>query len=230
MPQGLSCFVACGILPDRGLNPCLLHWQVDSLPLSYRESPFNFEWSQCCCCSTAKSCLTLCNPMDCCTPGFPIPHYLPDFAQLRSIESVMLSNHFIPHCPPLLLRLISLSIRIFSNESAVCIKWPKYWNFSFSISSSDEYLGLISYKIDWFDLLAVQGTLKSLIQHHTSKASILQCSVFLMVQLLHPYMITRKPITVTRWTLVRKVISLLFNVLHRFVTAFLPRSKRLLIL
>ena len=141
----------------------------------------------------------------------------------------MLSNHFIPRCP-LLLCSISPSIRIFSNELAVCIKWPKYWNFSFSISPSDEYSGFISYKIDWFDLLAVQATLKSLIQHHSSRASILQCSVFFMVQLSHLYMTTRKPITVTRWTFVHKVISLLFNVLHRFVTAFLPRSKCLLIL
>ena len=128
-----------------------------------------------------------------------------------SIELVMPSNHLILYCPLLLLPSIFPSIRVFSNESALCIRWPKYWNFSFSISPSNEYSGLISFKIDWFDLLAVQRTLKSLLQHHNSKASILQCSAYFIVQLSHPYMTIGKTITLTRWILVSKVMSLLFN-------------------
>ena len=146
-----------------------------------------------------------------------------------SIESVMSSNHLVLCYPLLLLPSIFPSIRVFSNELALCIRWPKYWSFSFSISPSNEYSGLISFRMDWFDLLAVQGTLTSLLQHHTSKASILRHSAFFMVQLSHPYMITGKTISLTRWTFVRKVISLLFNMLSRFVIAFLPRSKCLLI-
>ena len=149
--------------------------------------------------------------------------------KLMSTESVLPSNHLIL-CQPLLLLLSILpSIRVFSNESALCIRWPKFWNFNFSISPSNEYSGLISFMTDWFDLLAVQGTLKSLLQHHSSKASILQCSVFFMVQLSHPYMTTGNSIALTIWTFVSKVMSLLFNMLSRFVIAFLPRSKRLLI-
>ena len=121
------------------------------------------------------------------------------------------------------------SIRVFSNESVFCISWTKYWNFSFSISPSNEYSGLISFRTDWFDLLAVLGTLKSLLQHHSSKASILQCSAFFMGQLSHPYMTTGKTIALTTWTFVSKVIFLPFNTLSRFVITFLPRSKRLLI-
>ena len=139
-----------------------------------------------------------------------------------SIESVMPSNHLIL-CHPL------LSIRVFSNESALHIRWPKYWSFSFSIIPSKEIPGLISFRMDWLDLLAVQGTLKSLLQHHTSKASILQLSAFFTVQLSLPYMTTRKTIALTRRTLVSKVMSLLFNMLSRLVITFLPRSKRLLI-
>ena len=146
-----------------------------------------------------------------------------------SIESVMPSSHLILCHPLLLLPSIFPSIRVFSNESALCIRWPKYWSFSFSISPSNEYLGLISFRIDWFDLLAVQGTLKSLLQHYSSKKSILQCSVFFMVQLSQPYMTTGKPIALTRWTFVGKVMSLLFNMLSGLVITFLPRSKRLLI-
>ena len=140
--------------------------------------------------------------------------------------------------PLLLLPSILPSIRVFSNESVLCIRWPKYWSFSFSISPSTEYLGLISFTIDWFDHLAIQGTLKSLLQHHSSKASILQCSAFFIVQLSHPYMTTGKTIALTRWTFGGKVISLLFNMLSRLVVAFLPsfysiaflpRSKCLLI-
>ena len=149
--------------------------------------------------------------------------------KLKSIKSVMPSNPLIL-CHPLLLQLsIFPSIRVFSNESILCIRWPKYWSFSFSISPSNEYLGLIPFRIDWFDLLAVQGTLKSLLQHHSLKASILQCSAFFMVQLSHPYMTTEKTITSTRRTFVGRVMSLLFNMLSRLVMAFLPKSKRLLI-
>ena len=127
-----------------------------------------------------------------------------------SIESVISSNHFILCCPLLLLPSIFPSIRVFSNESALCIRWPKYWSFSFNVSPSNEQPGLISFRMDWLDLLAVQGTLKSLLQHHSSKASILQHSAFLIVQLSHPYMTTGKPITLTRWTFVDEVTSLLF--------------------
>ena len=140
----------------------------------------------------------------------------------------MPSSRIILCCPLLLLPPIPPSIRVFSNESTLCMRWPKYWSFSFSISPSNEYLGLISFRMDWFDLLAVQGTLKSLLQHHSSKASILQHSAFLIVQLSHPY-ITGKTIALTRRTFVGKVMSLLFKVLSRFFIAFLPRSKRLLI-
>ena len=128
-----------------------------------------------------------------------------------SVESVMPSKHLILRCPLLLLTSIFPSIRVFSNESALRIKWPKYWSFSLSISSSNEYSGLISYRIDWLDLLAVQGTLKSLLQHHSSKVSILRCSAFLIVQLSHPYVTTGKTIALTRWTFVRKVMPLLLN-------------------
>ena len=141
----------------------------------------------------------------------------------------MSTNHLILCRPLLLLPLILPSIRVFSNESVLCIKWPKYWSFNFSISPSNEYLGLISIRMDWFDLLAVQGTLKSLLQHHSSKALTLQCSALFIIQFSHPYMTTGKAIALTRWTFVSKVMSLLFNMLSRLVIAFLPRSKCLLI-
>ena len=141
----------------------------------------------------------------------------------KSIESVMPSNHLILCRSLLLLPSIFPSIRVFSNESAFHIMWPKYWSFSYSISHSNEYSGLISFRIDWLDLLVVQGTLKSLLQHHSSKASILQRSAFFIVQLSHPYMTTGKTIALTRWTFVGKVISLLFNMLSRLVITFLPR-------
>ena len=140
----------------------------------------------------------------------------------------MPSNHLI-FCCPLLWPSIFPSIRVFSNESVLLIRWPKYWSFSFSISPSNEYSGLISFRMDWLNLLAVQGTLKSLLQHHSSKASILRRSAFFTVQLSHPYMITGKGIALTRWTFVGKVMSLLFNMLSRLVITFLPRSKCLLI-
>ena len=146
--------------------------------------------------------------------------------KLMSIQSVMPSNHLIL-CHLLLLPSIFPSIRVFSNELVLCIRWPKYW--SFSISPSNEYSGLISFKIDWFDLLALQGTLKNLLQHHSSKASILRCSAFFMVQLSHPYMTMGKTIALTRQTYVGKGMSLLFNILSRFVIVFLPRNKCLLI-
>ena len=146
-----------------------------------------------------------------------------------SIESVMPSSHLILCRSLLLLPPILPSIRVFSNESTLCMKWPKYWSFSFSIIPSKEIPGLISFRMDWLDVLAVQGTLKSLLQHHSSKASILRQSAFFTVQLLHPYMTTGKTIALTRWTFVGKVMSLLLNMLSRLVIAFLPRSKRLLI-
>ena len=142
-----------------------------------------------------------------------------------SIESVMPSNHLILYHPLLLLPSIFPSIRVFSKESALCIRWPKYWSFSFNISASSEYSGLISFRMDWFYLLAVQGTLKSLLQHHSSKASILLCSAFFIVQLSHPYMTTGKTIALTILTFAGKVMPLLFNMLFRLVIAFLPRSK-----
>ena len=146
-----------------------------------------------------------------------------------SIESAMPSNHLILCCPLLRLPSIFPSIRVFSSESALHIRWPKDWSFSFSISPSNEYSGLISFRMDWLDLLAIQGTLKSLLQHHSSKASILRRSAFFTVQLLHPYMTTGKTIALTRWTFVGKVMPLLLNMLSRLVITFLPRSKRLLI-
>ena len=162
--------------------------------------------------------------MDCSTQGFPIHYQLPEFTQTHV--------HWVgdaiqpSHPPPV---LIFPSIRVFSNESALHIRWPKYWSFSLNISPSNEYSGLISFRMDWLDPLAVQGTLKSILQHHSSKASILRRSAFFTVQLSHPYMTTRETIAVTRQTFVGKVMSLLFNMLSRLVIAFLPRSKHLLI-
>ena len=146
-----------------------------------------------------------------------------------SIESVMPSNHLVLCRPLFLLPSIFPNIRVFSNESALHIRWRKYWSFSFNISPSNERSGLIYFRMDWLDLLAVQGTLKSLLQHHSSKASILPCSAFFIVQLSHPYMTTGRTIELTRWIFVGKVMSLLFNMLSRLVISFLPRSKRLLI-
>ena len=166
--------------------------------------------------------------MDYSTPGFPVLHHLPECAQthVHWVDVAIQPSH--PCHPLLLLPLIFPSIRVFSIDLALHIRWPKYWSFSFSISPSSEYSGLISYKINWFDL-AVQGTLKSLLQHHNSKASIIWHSAFLMVQLSHLYMTTRKNIALTIWTFVGKVMSLLFNMLSRFVIAFLPKSEHLFI-
>ena len=162
-------------------------------------------------------------------PGFPVLHCLAEFAQVHVHWIGVLSNHLILCHPLLLLPSIFPNIRVFSSESILLIMWPKYWSFHFTISPSNEYLGLISFRINWFDILAVRGTLKSLLQHHSSKASTLQHSAFFIVQLSHPYVATGKTIALTRWTFVGKVMSLLFNMLSRYVIAFLPRSKRLLI-
>ena len=176
----------------------------------------------------AKWCPNLCDPMDCSTPGLPVHHQLHSLLKLMSIESVMPSNHLILCCPLLLPPSIFPTIKVFSNELVLCIRWPKYWNFSFSISPSNEYSELISFRMDWLDLLAVQGTLKSLLQNHSSKASVLRCSAFFIVQLSHPYLTTGKTIALTRRIFVGKVMSLLFNMLSRLVITYLPRSKSLL--
>ena len=167
--------------------------------------------------------------MDYSTPGFPILHHLWSLLKLMSIELVMPSNNLILCRPLLLLPSIFSSIRVFSNESVLCIRWPKYWTFSFSISPTNEFSGLISFRINWLDLLAVQETFKSLLKYRSSKASILWHSAFFIVQLSHPYMTTGKTIALTRWTFVGKVMSLLFNMLSSLVIAFLPRTKHLLI-
>ena len=178
--------------------------------------------------SIAESCPTLCDPMNRSTPGLPV-HQLPELTQTHVRRVGNAIQHLILRCPLLLLPSIFLSIRVFSNESTLRMRWPKYWSFSFSISPSNDHPGLISFRMDWLDLLAVQGTLKSLLQHHSSKASILQRSAFFTVQLSHPYMTTGKTIALTRRTFVGKVMSLRFNTLSRLVITFLPRSKCLLI-
>ena len=167
--------------------------------------------------------------MNCSMPGLPVHHQLPESTQTYVIESVMPSNHLILCRLLLLLPSIFTSIRVFSNESALRIRWPKYWSFSFNISPSSEHPELISFRMDWLNLLAVQGTLKSLLQHHSSKVSVLRHSAFFTVQLSPPYMTTGKTVALTRQTLVDKVMSLLLNILSRLVITFLPRSKRLLI-
>ena len=159
------------------------------------------------------------------TPGLPVHYNSRSLLKLMRIESVMPSSHLILCRPLLLLHPIPPSNRVFSNESTLRMRWPKYWSFSFSISPSSEHLGLISFRMDWLDLLAVHGTLRSLLQHHSSKTSIFQHSAFFTVQRSHPYMTTGKAIALTRWTFVGKVMSLLFNMLSRLVITFLPRSK-----
>ena len=176
----------------------------------------------------SQLCLTLCDPMNCSTPGLPVHHQLPEFIQThvhRVSDAIQPSHPLSSPSPP---ASVFPSIKVSSNKLTLCIRWPKYWSFSFSISHSREYSGLISFRIDWLNLLAVQGTLKSLLQHHSSKASILLCSAFFIVQLSHPYMTTGKTIALTRQTFVGKVMSLLLNVLFRLVKTFLPRNKRLL--
>ena len=178
------------------------------------------------CCSVAKLCLTLWPAAHQTSLSFTISQSV---LKLRSVELVIPSNHLILCCPLLFLASIIPSIRVFSNESALCIRWPQYWSFCFSISLFSEYSGLISFRIDWFDLLVVQGALKNLFQHHSSKESIFWCLASFMYQISHLYMTIGKIIPLTRWTFVSKVMSLLFNILYRFVIAFLPRSKHLLI-
>ena len=167
--------------------------------------------------------------MDCSTPGLPVHYQLPELTQTHVQQVSDAMQHLILCLSLLLLPSILPSIKVFSNESILCIRWPKYWSFSLSISPSNEYSRLIAFRMDWLDLLAVQRTLKSLLQHHSSTASILQRSAFFIVQLSHPYMTTGKTIALTRWTYVGKVTSLLFNMLSRLIRVFLPRSKRLLI-
>ena len=177
----------------------------------------------------SHSVVSLCNPKDCSMPIFPILHHLQSLLKLVSIELVMSTNHLLLCHPLLLLPSIFPSTRVFSNELALRIRLPNYWSFSFSISPSNEYSGLISFRIDWFDLLTVHGTLKSPLSHYSSKASILQHSAFFMVQLSHPYMTTGKTTGLTIQTFVSKVMSLLLNMPSRFAIAFLPSSKLLLI-
>ena len=163
--------------------------------------------------------------MDYSTPDFPVHHQLQNMLKLMSIKLMMPSNHLILCCPLLLLPSIFPSFTVFSNELVLHIRWSKHWRFSFSLSPSNEYSGLISFRMDFLDLLAVQGTLKSLLQHHSSKALVLWHSAFFIVQLSHPYTTTGKTILLTRWTFVGNVMYLLFNMLSRLVIAFLPRSK-----
>ena len=177
--------------------------------------------------SVAQSCPTLCEPMDCSMPGLPVYHQLPELTQTHVHWVSDAIQPSILCCSLLLPPSIFPSIRVFSNESALRIRWPKNWSFSFNISPSNEYSGPISFRMDWLDLLAVQGTSMSLLQHHSSKASILQCSAFFIVQLSHSYMTTGKTIALTRQTFVGKVMSLLFNMLSRLAIAFRPRSKLL---
>ena len=179
--------------------------------------------------SVTQSCPTLCDPMNRSTPGLPVHHQLPEFMQthVHWVSDAIQPSH--PLSSLLLLPSIPPSIRVFSNETTLHMRWPKYWSFSFSIIPSKEIPGLISFRMDWLDLLAVQGTLKSLLQHHSSKASILQLSAFFTVQLSHPYMTTGKTIALTRQTFVGKVMSLFLIMLSRLVITFLPRSKHLLI-
>ena len=188
--------------------------------------PWFQNWTETC--SVAQSCLTLCNPMDCSTPGFPVLYHLLELAQtlFHWVGDAIHPSHPLS-APHLLLPSIFPRDRVFSNELALHFRWSNYW--SFSISPSNEYSGLISFRTDWFDLLAVQGTLKSLVQHHILRASILWCLAFFTDQLSHPYMTTGKTIALTIWIFINKVMSLLFNMLSRFVIAFLPRRKHLLI-
>ena len=177
--------------------------------------------------AVTQSCLTLCDLMDCSLPGFPVHHQLLELTQTHVhwvSGSIQTSHHLSSPSPP---TFNLLQHQVFSNESALGIRRSKYWSFSFNISPSNEYSGLISFRMDWLDLLSIQGTLKSLLQHHSSKASILRHSAFFIVQLSHPYMTTGKTIALTRQTFVGKVMCLLFNMLSRLVITFLPRSKSL---
>ena len=172
--------------------------------------------------SVAQSCPTLCDPIDCSMPGLPVHHQLLEFTQTHVSDAIQPSHPLFSPSPP----TFNLSqYQVFSNESVLRIKWPKYWSFIFSISPSNEYSGLISFRVDWLDLLAVQGTFKSLLQHLSSEASILLCSAFFIVQLSHPYMTTGKTIALTRQTFVSKVMSLLFNMVSRNHELFLELPR-----
>ena len=177
--------------------------------------------------SVAQSCPTLCSSMDCSTPGFPVHHQLLELAQthVRQVSNAIQLSHPLRSPSPPTFNLSQHQDLL--NESVLHIRWPKYWSFSFKVSPSNEHSGLISFRMDWWGLLAVQGTPKSFLQHHSSKASILLHSAFFIVQLSHPYMTTGKTIALTRWTFVDKVMSLLFNMRSRLVITFLPRSKHL---
>ena len=190
---------------------------------------FNVPWNIFQFSSVTQSCLILCDPMDCSMPGLPVHHQLPELTQshVLRVSDVIQPSHPLSSTP--LLPSIFPSIRVFSNESVLRIGWPKYWSFSFNLSPSNEHPGLISFRMDWLDFLAVQGTLKTLFQHHSSKASILQHSAFFIVQLSHPYMTTGKTTALTRQTFVDKIMPPLFNILSMLVIIFLLRSKRLLI-
>ena len=177
--------------------------------------------------SVTQLCPTLCNPVNLSTLGLPVHHQLPEFTQTHVHRVSDAIRPFHPPSPLLLLPSIFPSNKVFSNKLALCIRWPKYWSFSFSINPSEEHPGQISFRMECLDLLAVQGTIKSLLQHHTSKSSILQWSAFFTVQLSHPYMTTGKTIALTRQIFVGKVMSLRFNMMSRLVIPFLPRSKRL---
>ena len=219
---GVGCHALLqGVFPTQGLNPCLLHFQADSLPPSQQGSPCSLY------CSAAQRRPALCAPQTAPCHTYPSFTVFWSLLKLMSIESVMPSNHLILSLPLPLLPAVFPSIRVFFNESALCNSWPKYWHLSFSISPYNEFSCLISFRIAWFDLLVVQRTFNSLLQHHSSKVSTLHHSASFMVQLSHLYMPTAKTIALTRWTFVAK--SLLFNTLSRFVRAFLPGSKHLLI-
>ena len=183
-----------------------------------------------CCCSVAWSCLILCDPTDCNTPGFPVFHHLPELALIHiHHSSQMPSNQLILRCPLLIQPSTFLSIRVFSNELALLIRWPKYWSFSFSVSPSSEYSGLTSFRIDWFDLLAVQGTLNCLLQHHSSKVSILQHSAFFIVQLSHPYMTTGKTMALTIQMVVGRFLQTLWCKMHPGYSSKIPPIWQILI-
>ena len=202
-------------------------WRTSVLcPLVFLKHSFDGHCEHCCC-SVSKSCPTLCDPMDCSPPGFPVSQYLAEFAQTRPLSqwchlTISSSATLLSFCLQPFPASVSFPVsRLFG------IRWPKYWSFSFSISPSDEYSGLISFRMDWLDLLVVQGILKSLHQHHSSKVSILWCSAFFIVQLSYPYMTIGKTIALTIWAFIGKVMFLVFNTLSRFVLPFLPRSKYL---
>ena len=212
-----------GLLSTRFVT-AFIHCIFLLFPVSFSTLPC-FQLS-----SVAHSSPTLSDHMNCSTQGLPVHHQLPESTQTHVHWVSVIPSNLLILCHPLLfLPSIFPSIRVFSSESALFIRWPKYWSFSFNINPSNEYSGLIFFRMDWWDLLAVQGTLKSLLQHHSSKASILQRSAFFTVQFSHPYMTSGKTIALIRWTFVGKVISLLFNMLSRLVIDFLPRNKRLLI-